>query len=73
MTREEYVSTYKKYGRLSTTKLEKVVGELYTKKFEEHDISVYEEHRIAARVLLDRSKDGKSLIYHLQNIVVKSC
>ena len=73
MTREEYVSMYKKYNRLPTSKLEKCIGELYIKKFEDNDISVYEEHRIASRVLLDRNTDRTSLIYHLKNIVVKSC
>jgi len=73
MTREQYVSLYRTYHRMSTETLQKAIRSLYTRKFENNDIDVYEEHRIAARVLLDRSNDGKSLIYHLQNIVIKSC
>jgi hypothetical protein len=73
MTKEEYAKLYGKYFRMDTKTLEKNIGQLYNKKFIDNDISVYEEHRVAARVLLERSRDGTGLIYHLKNIVVKSC
>ena len=68
MTKSEYLELYKFYDRMSIEELSKCVSRLYKMKFEEHDTSVYEEHRIAARVLITNTKDGSGLIYHLKNI-----
>jgi len=73
MTKEVYIDMYNKYYRMNTTNLQKHVVHLYGRKFEDHDISVYAEHRVAARVLLERMRDGTGLLFHLKNIVIKSC
>jgi hypothetical protein len=74
MTKQEYHDTYNMYYRLPTSKLEKKVGELGKKRYEEYDASLYEEHRIACRVLIERKRDGEGLIFHLKNLIVrKSC
>ena len=74
MTREEYIHKYWDYFRMSTQQLKQRVSELYTRKFELHDLTAYDEHRVAARVLVERERDGDGLVFHLKNIIPKkSC
>ena len=69
MTRQEYVGLYYRYYHMPTDELQKNVVELHDKKFYEHDIEVYTEHRIAARVLTERHRTGDTLIFHLSKFV----
>jgi hypothetical protein len=67
--RNNYYSHYFNFKRMPLQKLERVLGELWEKRYTDHDISCYNEHRIAARVYLERTKKGESLIFHLQNFL----
>ena len=70
MTKEEYKDSYFYYSRMPDNQLTDSIRQLYKRKFEQNDISAYEEHRIAARVLLDRNKPtSNGLIFHLNNFV----
>ena len=66
MTKEEYTGLYNYYYRLPTSKLEKAIGALYSRRFEEQDISAYTEHRIATRVLLEKTHTNEPLPFHLK-------
>jgi hypothetical protein len=68
MTRDEYVQTYGKYYKLDTTNLTKVIGDLW-KRREMGDISIHNEHRIAARVLIERERTGETLVFHMKNFI----
>ena len=52
--------------RMSLSKLEKLVGELYKRRVLEHDIEVEAQYRLAGWVLNQRTKTDNSLIYHLK-------
>lgn len=69
MTRNEYHMLYALYCDMSTEELTQAVSKLYERKFEQHDITVYTEHRIAARVLLERNRTGEGLIYHMKDFL----
>jgi hypothetical protein len=58
---------------MGTEQLRKMIGGLYSRKFESHDITAYEEHRIATRVLIERERDGSGLVFHMKKFVLKSC
>ena len=74
MTKEEYLKMYRKYSYMTTPKLEEKLGELYRKRFIEHNTDVFTEHRVAARVRLERSRSGEGLIFHMKEFQVKkSC
>lgn len=73
MTREQYLGKYFNYRNMSTKQLQQMVKELYSRKFESHDINAYEEHRIATRVLIERERDGSGLLFHMKKFVLKSC
>lgn len=68
MTRAEYVELYGKYYRLDTDTLMRAVGRLWDLR-DRGDITVYNEHRIAARVLIERNRTGESLVFHLKNFL----
>lgn len=69
MTRSEYLVLHMTYVNMSTEELTQAVSKLYERKFEQHDITVYTEHRIAARVLLERNRTGEGLIYHMKDFL----
>ena len=73
MTRNEYLGKYFNYQKMSTKQLQQMIKELYSRKFESHDITAYEEHRIATRVLIERERDGSGLLFHMKKFVLKSC
>lgn len=73
MTRDEYLGKYFNYRKMSTQQLKKMVSDLYSRKFESHDITAYEEHRIATRVLIERERDGSGLLFHMKKFILKSC
>lgn len=73
MTRQEYMQKYFRYRRMSIEQLQQMVSDLYSRKFESHDITAYEEHRIATRALVERERDGSGLLFHMKKFVLKSC
>ena len=73
MTKAEYFDLHDLYNRMSTKQLKQAIRQLYSRKFEQHDITAYEEHRVAARVLIERERDGQGLMFHMKKFVLKSC
>ena len=71
MTKEEYQDIYYKYQDMSDDELDSCLSELYQKRYIENNIDVYTEHRIAARVRLERNRSGSSLIFHMKELQVK--
>ena len=54
---------------MSTEKLQEVLKELGRRRYEEYDTTCCTEHRIAARVYLEKTRKGESLVFHLQNFL----
>ena len=71
MTKEEYQDLYYKYSEMDDEHLKKRLTELYKLRYEENNTDVFTEHRIAARVQLERNRDGGTLIFHMNKFVVK--
>lgn len=67
--REEYLKERKELSKLSVTQLEKLLGELGKRRYEEYDISIENKHRIASSVYLQKVRKGDSLIFHLRNFI----
>lgn len=70
MDRVDYLEIRRKYTRLGTPDLEKMVATLFKKRYEEHDIDYFEHHRIASAVLIRRQRDKTGPTFHMQNLVV---
>lgn len=74
MTKDQYLRSYRKYHNMTDEELTKSLGDLAYKRFDEFDTDVLAEHRIAARVQLERKRSGESLIFHMKELQVKkSC
>ncbi len=71
MTREQYAKLYRMYFRMSDRMLSDCLTELASKRYIDNNIDVYAEHRIAARVQLERKRSGESLIFHMKNLHVR--
>jgi len=74
MTKEEYQDLYYKYYDMPDDELSSKLSELYKKRYIDNNIDVFTEHRIAARVQLERNRSGNTLIFHMKELQVKkSC
>ena len=71
MTKEEYANLYYKYSYMNDDELDEKLRDLYQKRYIDHNIDVFTEHRVAARVRLDRNRSGESLIFHMKELQVK--
>ena len=67
--REIYLRERQKLFKLSTKQLEALLGELFARRYGEHDISVDAYYRIVAQVYNTRLRKGDSLIFHLKNFL----
>ena len=65
--RDLYLYHYARFRAMTITKLERVLGELWEKRYTECDNNYVNEHRIAARVYLEKTRKGDSLLFHLKN------
>lgn len=66
--KEAYLGLQRKLRRLPIQDLKNKVASLHQKVYYEHDINYSSEFRLASAVLIDRTRNGESLIYHLQNL-----
>lgn len=71
MTKEEYQDIYFKYKYMDDDELEESLKELYQKRYIDNNIDVFTEHRIAARVRLERNRSGDGLVFHLKELQIK--
>lgn len=53
--------------RMPLESLQKLVGELHNIRYIDNDIEVDAYYRLASSVLIDRTRSGQSLIFHLKN------
>ena len=67
--RVEYLRERIKLSKLSTLELEKLMGELGKQRFDDNDISVENEFRMASSVYLQKTKSNGSLRFHLKNFL----
>jgi len=69
-TREEYREARKKLARLSTPALERLLGELSQKRYDEQDVSYESDHRMASSVYIQRKMDAKQLMFHMKKFIL---
>lgn len=62
---EVYQEERSKLFKMSIEELEELVGELFIQRFDNHNIEVDAYYRLAGWVLVQKTKQHKSLIYHL--------
>ena len=67
--REEYFRQRVQLSRLSLSDLEKLMGMLGKRRFDENDVSVENEFRMASSVYLQKTKSNTSLRFHLKNFL----
>ena len=67
--RSIYIQERNKLLRLSTQKLETMLGELHTRRFETQDITIDAYYRMVSHVYNVKVRTGKSLIYHMKNFL----
>lgn len=63
--RKTYGKECSRLFRMPIKKLETLIGELYDRRVNQHDIEVEAQYRLAGWVLNQRTKQN-SLIYHLK-------
>lgn len=61
-----YEKERSKLFRMPIKTLETLIGELFIRRFDEHNIEVEAQYRLAGWVLIQRTKQYDSLIYHLK-------
>ena len=71
MTKEEYQDIYEKYYYMDDDELSSTLGDLSEKRYIDNNIDVFTEHRIAARVQLERKRTGEALIFHMKELQVR--
>jgi hypothetical protein len=71
MTKEEYQDIYFKYRDMSDDELDSSLTDLFSKRYIDGNVDVFTEHRIAARVRLERNRTGESLMFHLKEFQIK--
>ena len=68
-SRESYLVERYRVSKLDTGQLEKLLGELYEKRYVEQDINYESYHRLVSSVYVHRTRDNKALRFHLQNFL----
>ena len=71
MSKEEYLKLYRKYYNMSDERLTERLGELGKKRYINNEIDVFAEHRIAARVQLERRRTGEGLMFHMKEVYIR--
>lgn len=56
---------------MSDERLQERLTDLCQKRFIENNIEVFTEHRIAARVRLERNRSGESLMFHMKELYIR--
>lgn len=67
--KQHYVYCYVKFHKMGLNKLKQVLEELGKRRYIQNDIECYTEHRVAARVYLERTRKSDGLTFHLQNFM----
>lgn len=67
--KEVYLEERIKLYRLPTKELERLLEELYDRRFNHYDISIGEYYRLVSSVYNKRVRTGGSLVYHLKNFL----
>jgi hypothetical protein len=67
--RSSYHKHYHRFNEMGLEQLEQVLGDLGKKRYVDHDVECITEHRIAARVYIEKTRRGESLMFHLHNFM----
>jgi hypothetical protein len=67
--KKNYAKAYRRYYVIPVPELEKELGILFKKRFEEYNIEVTESYRIASLVYNKRTRSGTGLIFHMQEFL----
>lgn len=67
--KKEYEQERRRLNGMPIFKLQKLLGELYIKRYEENDITVEREHRLVSSVYIHRTRKASPLLFHLKNFI----
>jgi hypothetical protein len=67
--KKNYAKAYANYYAMPVPELERELGILFKKRYEEYNIEVAEAHRIASLVYNKRTRSGTGLIFHMQEFL----
>ena len=67
--RENYLKERALLFNLPLLKLKKYVAEMHKIRYDDNDIEVEAEYRLASFVLTRRTRSGSSLIFHMKNFI----
>lgn len=68
-TREEYLIKRREVSKLKIAELEKLLGDLYEKRYVEQDVNYESYYRLASSVYVHKTRDNKALTFHLHNFL----
>jgi len=68
-SRRVYFKTQEDLLSIPLSKLKQLAGELFRRRFEDHDIEIDAYYRLAASVLIQRTSKGSTLIYHMKKFI----
>jgi hypothetical protein len=67
--KKNYAKAYARYYAMPVPELQKELGILFKKRFEEYNIEVAESYRIASLAYNKRTRSGTGLIFHMQEFL----
>lgn len=56
---------------MSDEELDSNLSDLFSKRYVDGNVDAFTEHRIAARVRIERNRSGESLVFHMKEFQVK--
>ena len=68
-TKEDYHRERKKLSKMSDKRLEKLLGELFNKRYIEQDINYESYYRLASSVYSQRKMDSRTLTFHMKKFM----
>lgn len=68
-TREEWYQERSRLLGMKSKDLEKLLGQLYEKRYVEQDINYESYYRLVSHVYIQKTREGQSLIFHLKNFL----
>lgn len=68
-SRNVYLEERKRLLKMRKKELEVLLGDLYKRRFEEHDVQIDAYYRLVSHVYNSKTRKGNSLIFHLKNFI----
>lgn len=69
-SKEEYLLERTKLSDLKSEDLEKLLGQLYQKRYVEQDVDYESYYRLVSSVYTQRKMDSRKLLFHMKKFVL---